>query len=130
MLRIAIRFFATVLIASSASASLAAGLSVRSPAFSDGAPLPARFEHAPQGNDLSPPLSWTGAPAGTASFAIVAEDLNAPGGKPFGHWVLYDIPSTVDALPEASAGSGTLGLNDYGKQGWGGPMPPPGSGTH
>jgi Raf kinase inhibitor-like YbhB/YbcL family protein len=99
-----------------------------SPAFGYGEPLPARFAYCGEGaQNLSPPLTWSGAPAGTASFALVMSDPDAPSGT-FVHWLVYDLPAAVDALPEGASGSPELteGTNDYGALGYGGPCPPPG----
>lgn len=102
-----------------------------SSSFEDGARIPTR--HAGDGDDVSPPLSWTDPPAGTKAFALICHDPDAPLIKPgtygFVHWVLYDIPGTADTLPE-NVGGYTCGVNDFGKQEYGGPMPPEGHGTH
>ena len=106
-------------------------LMLSSSAFSSGAEVPKKFTC--DGANLSPPLSWSGAPPGTVSFALIADDPDAPGGT-WLHWVLFNVPGTAAALPEALAGSGELrqlgaalqGRNDFGKLGYGGPCPPPG----
>lgn len=90
------------------------------------------------GGNLSPELSWSGAPAGTRSFAVTVYDPDAPTGSGWWHWQAYDIPSGVTRLP---AGAGTpgkggapagmvQGRNDYGARGYGGPCPPPGDRPH
>jgi Raf kinase inhibitor-like YbhB/YbcL family protein len=84
------------------------------------------------GKNRSPALAWSSAPAGTKSFAITLLDLDAPGGN-FWHWVVFDLSPQVNQLP-AGASTGLPAnakqtLNDYGKTGYGGPCPPPGS-TH
>jgi len=68
-----------------------------SKAFGDGTRMPDRF--TVEGEDLSPPLSWSSAPAGTRSFAIVCEDLDIKP-RPWVHWVVYGIPAEVGELPE------------------------------
>ena len=84
-----------------------------------------------QGSDISPALSWTNAPAGTKSFALIMDDPDAPSGT-FVHWVLYDMPATLSSLKQnvaktaTVAGVGTQGKNGFGKLGYGGPCPPPG----
>ena len=106
---------------------------LESPAFQPGSRIPERYTC--DGEDVSPPLRWSGAPPGTKSFALIAYDPDAPGGT-FVHWVLYDIPAGRAELPEAVPrserveGVGLQGLNDFGRVGYGGPCPPPGHGPH
>ena len=100
-----------------------------SPAFDEGAAIPRR--HARAGLDLSPPLSWSGAPEGARAFALSVEDPDAPGGL-FVHWLLYDLPARCRMLREGISKSRHLeegarqGTNGYGAIGWGGPDPPSG----
>jgi len=102
-----------------------------SSAFEDGGPIPKR--HTGEGDDLSPPLSWTNAPEGTKQFAVICHDPDAPLIKPgsygFVHWVLYNIPGSADGLDEGIADC-MNGVNDFGNEAYGGPMPPEGHGTH
>ncbi|WP_322098855.1 YbhB/YbcL family Raf kinase inhibitor-like protein [Microvirga roseola] len=56
--------------------------------------------HSAYGENASPPLSWSGAPEGTRSFAVVVDDPDAPGDKPFTHWVAYNIPADTTSLRE------------------------------
>ena len=102
-----------------------------SSAFGDRGPIPTR--HSGEGDDVSPALSWTDAPAGTKQFALICHDPDAPLIKPgsygFVHWVLYNIPGSVDSLDEGIADY-TSGVNDFGNEAYGGPMPPEGHGTH
>ncbi|WP_444894725.1 YbhB/YbcL family Raf kinase inhibitor-like protein [Microbulbifer sp. TRSA001] len=89
------------------------------------------------GENLSPQLSWSGAPEGTKSFAITAYDPDAPTGSGWWHWVVFNIPVDTTNLPE---GAGDLknglipeavqGRNDYGNSGYGGACPPKGHGDH
>ena len=89
------------------------------------------------GENVSPALSWSGAPAGTKSFAITVYDPDAPTGSGWWHWMLYDIPASVTSLP---AGAGTTpsllpagavqGMTDFGVKQWGGPCPPVGDKPH
>lgn len=83
-----------------------------------------------EGRDVSPPLSWTGAPNGTKELALICEDPDAPTPKPWVHWVAYRISPTRGGLPENVDDSFAHGQNDFGKIGYGGPMPPKGHGMH
>lgn len=104
-------------------------LSLRSAAFEPGSRIPQIYTC--DGRDVSPPLRWTGAPRGTAGFALICDDPDAPMGT-WVHWVLYNIPADTDRLPEALPASERLesgvlqGGNDFGKIGYGGPCPPRG----
>lgn len=107
-------------------------LSLTSSAFEDGGAIPKK--HTGEGEDLSPPLTWTNIPDGTHSFAIVCHDPDAPLVSPNGtygfvHWVLYNLPATTTSLTEGTT-AGTKGKNNFGQIGYGGPMPPEGHGTH
>ena len=90
------------------------------------------------GENLSPQLTWTGAPAGTQSFAVTCFDPDAPTGSGFWHWVLVNIPPDITSLPEgagnpglAKAPAGALETRtDFGQPGYGGPCSPPGSNFH
>lgn len=102
-----------------------------SPAFAPGGAIPA--VHTCEGADTSPRLEWTGAPDGTASFALIVDDPDAPDPAApkmtWVHWVLYNLPPSADHIPEAVAPSalpsGTLeGTNDWKRTGYGGPCPP------
>lgn len=90
------------------------------------------------GKNQSPQLSWSNAPEGTKSFAITMYDPDAPTGSGWWHWVVFDIPTTVDELV-SNAGNIELDLapkgaiqsvTNYGAKGYGGPCPPPGHGLH
>ncbi len=72
-------------------------MQLTSVAFSEGEMIPAKYTC--DGDDLSPPLAWSGAPAGTQAFALIADDPDAPIGT-WVHWVFYNIPADVTALPE------------------------------
>jgi Raf kinase inhibitor-like YbhB/YbcL family protein len=71
-----------------------------SPAFKDGASLP--MAYTGYGDFKSPPLGWTGAPAGTREFALVVENLDVPMERFSVHWLLYDIPAAARSLPEVA----------------------------
>ncbi|HXL52771.1 MAG TPA: YbhB/YbcL family Raf kinase inhibitor-like protein [Gemmatimonadales bacterium] len=101
-----------------------------SSAFKDGATIPGK--HTCDGVDVSPPLAWSGTPAGTRSVALIADDPDAPGGT-WVHWVLYNLPAEVSELPENIAkvesldlGGARQGRTDFRRPGYGGPCPPPG----
>ena len=102
---------------------------LRSPAFPDAGVIPVRFTC--DGDDVSPPLTWSGAPEGTVALALVVDDPDAPAGT-FTHWLLADLPGDTDRLAEgATAGTaGTSGTNDFSRIGYGGPCPPRGHGPH
>jgi Raf kinase inhibitor-like YbhB/YbcL family protein len=105
--------------------------SLTSPAFTDGAAIPVK--HTCDGADVSPLLGWSGAPKGTAAFALIADDPDAPAGT-WVHWVVYNLPASTAQLSENIAKTETLpslggalqGRNDFGRPGYGGPCPPPG----
>jgi Raf kinase inhibitor-like YbhB/YbcL family protein len=107
-------------------------LTLTSTAFAEGLPIPRLYTG--EGKDISPPLAWTspgGMPANTKSFALIADDPDAPMGT-WVHWVLYDLPGDTKGLPENIARTPTLadgakqGITDFRRVGYGGPMPPPG----
>ncbi len=82
------------------------------------------------GEDISPPLSWEGQPSGVVSYVLIVDDPDAPG-RVFTHWVLYNIPSDINSLPEnvpkqKETAYGIQGRNDFGRIGYGGPCPPRG----
>jgi Raf kinase inhibitor-like YbhB/YbcL family protein len=104
-----------------ARATASARIAMTSSAFSDGGVIPAKYSC--DGGDVIPPLSWSGAPAATRSFALVVDDPDAPGGT-WDHWVLFDIPPTVTSIEEGKVPSGIVGTNSWKKQSWGGPCPP------
>jgi hypothetical protein len=94
-----------------------------SSAFTEGGTIPRRYTC--DGEDVSPPLNWSGAPQGTAAFALIVDDPDASG---FVHWVAADIPGNISELPEGARGSqaGVQGRNDFRRTGYGGPCPPRG----
>jgi Raf kinase inhibitor-like YbhB/YbcL family protein len=108
-----------------------AQMKLTSSAFQEGGSIPSLYTC--DGKDISPPLSWSGAPAETKSFAFIADDPDAPRST-WVHWVLWNLPATANELKEALPAiphlpSGALqGKNDSGDSGYGGPCPP--SGTH
>ena len=108
-------------------------MNLSSTSFQNGSRIPAKFTC--NGAGISPQLAWSAPPAGTASFALIVTDPDAPR-RTFVHWVLYDLPAAAQALPEGLPGLGQLsngarqGRNDFGEIGYGGPCPPPGSPHH
>lgn len=107
-------------------------LTLTSTAFQAGGRIPKR--HTGEAEDVAPPLAWSHVPAGTKSFAVICHDPDAPvvgaaGTYGWVHWVLYNIPGSVTGLPE-NCTSYTSGISDFGRPGYGGPMPPPGHGLH
>lgn len=102
-----------------------------SPAFADGDRIPAL--HSGEGLNLSPPLHWHGAPNGTASYALVVDDPDAPPG-PWVHWVLFNIPATLQRLPAGLERAAQLpngarhgrcwGVSTFQRLGYQGPLPP------
>jgi Raf kinase inhibitor-like YbhB/YbcL family protein len=111
--------------------TLMMALILTSSAFQSNQPIPARYTC--EGEDMSPPLAWSGLPANTKSLAIVIDDPDAPDPKHpqrvWVHWVVYNLPPDVHALPE-DTGHGDLpagaltGRNDWGRPDYGGPCPP------
>jgi Raf kinase inhibitor-like YbhB/YbcL family protein len=106
-------------------------LTLSSTAFIHEGPIPPRYTC--DAEDVSPALSWTDVPEGTASFALIVDDPDAPDPAApkmtWVHWVLCNLPPDTDGLNEAVTASalppGTLeGMTDFGKTGWGGPCPP------
>jgi Raf kinase inhibitor-like YbhB/YbcL family protein len=104
-------------------------LTLQSSAFRDGERIPRKYTG--DGENLRPPLSWSGVPEGTRSLALIVDDPDAPGAAPFVHWLVYDLPQTLSGLPEGRAGEGLptgaeQGRNSFGRDGYAGPQPPPG----
>ena len=99
-------------------------------AFHPGGDIPRKYTC--QGADVSPALTWSEPPAGTQSFALIADDPDAPVGT-WVHWVAYDLPAGAHQLSEGVAkaeevpGGGRQGVNDFGNIGYGGPCPPAGN---
>jgi Raf kinase inhibitor-like YbhB/YbcL family protein len=105
------------------------------PAFEEGEMIPAKYTC--EGENRSPVLTWSDLPEGTRSLALVLDDPDAPSARgpdgAFVHWVLYNIPPSLNRLAEGQAqdpvlpGVGTHGINSYGRTGYTGPCPPRGS---
>ncbi|CAJ1959880.1 unnamed protein product [Cylindrotheca closterium] len=86
------------------------------------------MKYARDGDNLSPPLSWSGIPDGTQSFAMIMDDPDAPTPKPWVHWIIYNIPSTQTSLTEGLKADGTMkeGQNSWSLSKYDGPQPPKG----
>jgi Raf kinase inhibitor-like YbhB/YbcL family protein len=102
---------------------------ISSTSFPNDGDIPKKFTC--DGADVSPELSWTDPPPGTQSFALIADDPDAPAGT-WTHWVLFDLPPTTSSLAEGVnkidelPGGERQGRNDFRKIGYNGPCPPPG----
>ncbi len=106
-------------------------LSIKCDAFAPGGAIPRRYTC--DGDDVSPPLAWSGLPAGTKSLALIVEDPDAPDPAApqttWVHWILYNLPPTTTSLAENVARHGLpsathAGRNDWGRTRYGGPCPP------
>jgi len=103
-------------------------VTVSSPAFTDGGTIPRRFTC--DGEDISPPLAFSGVPASATTLAVVAEDPDAPHGT-FTHWLLWNAPARRTTWPAGQAPrTATQGRNGFQKTGYGGPCPPKGAAPH
>jgi len=129
------------LIAASSSFTHAADFTLSSPDFKAGDTLTQRFEFdgfGCSGDNKSPALQWTGAPAGTQSFAVTVYDPDAPTGSGWWHWSVINLPVGVNSLPPDAGAEGDAKLPagarhvriDYGVAAWGGVCPPPGDKPH
>jgi Raf kinase inhibitor-like YbhB/YbcL family protein len=107
------------------------GITVTSAAFGDGDRIPAKFTC--DGENVSPPLAWTGVPESSETLTLICDDPDSPSGT-WVHWVLFNLPATATELaegvrPEKQLTSGARqGRNDFKKIGYGGPCPH--GGTH
>jgi len=104
-----------------------ADLKISSPAFEAHKRIPDR--HTSNGENVAPPLEWSGVPEGTKAFAVVCHDPDAPLVDGFTHWVAYGIPGDATGVPEGGGGV-VNGTNSLGEQGYTGPAPPAGHGPH
>ena len=104
-------------------------IELRSSAFENGKAIPVK--HSCDGEDVSPPLEWSGVPKEAKSIALICDDPDAPGGI-WVHWVLYGIPPGVAGIEESIPSKGKVigrarhGQNDFRRLGYGGPCPPKG----
>jgi Raf kinase inhibitor-like YbhB/YbcL family protein len=104
-------------------------LELTSTAFAQGGDMPSKYTC--EGQDVSPPLAWSGVPASAKSLVLIVDDPDAPDPAApkmtWVHWVLYNLPPGVHSLEEGvkALPAGTLeGVNDWKRTGYGGPCPP------
>jgi hypothetical protein len=101
-----------------------ARIKITSSTFQEGGNIPSKFTC--DGSDTSPPLQITGVPSEAKSLVLIADDPDAPSGL-FTHWLVWNIPPQTNSIVEGSAPKGVQGTNDFGKSGYKGPCPPPGT---
>jgi len=114
-------------------------LAVESPVLKPDRPIPR--DYTPDGRNVSPPLTWSNAPAATREYALILEDPDAGNPPPYVHWVIYKIPATAKGLPEnvpidpstampAEITGAIQGANGFRRSIYRGPAPPPGGPHH
>lgn len=104
------------------------GIDLKSSAFQDRSFLPRRY--ALEGENVSPPLNWSGTPDDAAELVLLCEDPDAPSGT-FVHWIVVGIdPHSEGVAAGQDPPRGTGLVNGFGERGWGGPHPPPGDEAH
>ncbi len=112
-------------------AEAAMALTLTSPAFKAQGQIPAKYTC--EGDEVSPPLNWSGVPEGTKSLALIMDDPDVPDPaapkRVWVHWVVYNIPPDAHGLPENAGKAGlpkgaVAGVNDFKQAGYGGPCPP------
>lgn len=106
-------------------------LKLTSSAFAQNEPIPLRYTC--DGENMSPPLAWSGAPPGTQSYVLIVDDPDAPDPQAptmtWVHWIVYDLPATATELAEGVGvlpGQAKAGINDWKRKAYGGPCPPVG----
>jgi len=126
-----------MLASSKFSGFLGYALTVSSPAFADGQPMPVRFTQ--DGASLTPPLRWDGLPSQTHSVVLLVEDADIPLPRPMVHLIVHSIPPEKAEFSEgeiplrlrgAAPDGFACGRNALGRPGWTAPSPPPGHGPH
>jgi Raf kinase inhibitor-like YbhB/YbcL family protein len=141
MARLAVWIAAIGVSALGANAANAQSMTITSPDISEGATIANEqvFKgFGCTGGNLSPALSWSGAPSGTKSLAVSIYDPDAPTGSGFWHWVVFNIPAGTTSLPKGAGDvkkklmpKGAIqSRTDFGADGYGGPCPPPGDKPH
>ncbi|MBK6865088.1 MAG: YbhB/YbcL family Raf kinase inhibitor-like protein [Ideonella sp.] len=135
------RSFGVALLAAGAAAHAAGGFTLTSPTVKPGSTL-AKTQvfngFGCTGDNISPALKWSGAPAGTKSFAVTVYDPDAPTGSGWWHWLVIDLPADATGLTEGAGGADGKGLppgarhgrTDFGGPGFGGACPPQGAKPH
>jgi Raf kinase inhibitor-like YbhB/YbcL family protein len=123
-----------------ANTCMAAEFAVHSSSWQDGQMMKSDYvfnAFGCSGNNVSPQVSWSGAPEGTKSFAISVYDPDAPTGSGWWHWTVFNIPANAAELPEGAGsdpsklpGGAVQGRTDFGKPGYGGACPPKGDKPH
>jgi Raf kinase inhibitor-like YbhB/YbcL family protein len=114
-----------------------AGFKLTSSAFADGKSISTKYANTgvTGGKNISPPLAWVNTPARTKSFALACVDRHPIAGN-WVHWLVIDIPKEATSIAEGASKSKNMPkrskelVNSFGTGGWGGPQPPPGSGSH
>ncbi|MEV7967329.1 YbhB/YbcL family Raf kinase inhibitor-like protein [Sphaerisporangium sp. NPDC088356] len=110
---------------SAGGSSPSVGIKMSSPAFADGAAIPKKYACAGQGGqNISPPLAWSGVPGSAREMAIVVEDTDAPGGS-YIHWIVTGIPVSESGVGEGGA-PGKVAPGSDGRPAYAGPCPPGG----
>jgi Raf kinase inhibitor-like YbhB/YbcL family protein len=102
-------------------------MAISSPAFASGRVIPRQYTC--DGRGISPPLEWSGAPAGTHELVLLIRDVDAPSGN-FVHWVVAGIPPGTDSVTAGHAPRGVEGVNSAGSVGYTPPCPPHGEPPH
>jgi Raf kinase inhibitor-like YbhB/YbcL family protein len=123
-----------------AGAAAAGGFALHSPTVAPNSMLSIEQVYSGfgcSGKNISPALSWSGAPRATNSFAVTVYDPDAPTGSGWWHWVVYNIPASVTELPAGAGNAGgnlppgaVQGRTDFGTSGFGGACPPAGDKPH
>src|SRR5262245_58323964 len=130
--------FGSVVVAQAAGRSQASAFKLSSSDVKNGTFAPAQIANVfgCSGGNISPELSWSGAPQGTKSFVVTIYDPDAPTGSGFWHWVIMNIPPSVTEIPTGATRTAKLpkgaieSRTDFGTTGYGGPCPPQGDKPH
>jgi Raf kinase inhibitor-like YbhB/YbcL family protein len=138
-MRLFARGLSALLLSAAALPAVAAGFTLSSPDIKPGSTIADKFVFngfGCSGQNVSPALTWSGAPSGTKSFVLTIYDPDAPTGAGWWHWVMFNIPASVTSLPEGAGVPGkepagaVQGTTDFGQPGFGGPCPPKGDKPH